>query len=714
MSHGSWCKVPALHILAQKMAERDHRHVGLGAKADAVAFPLPVGVDEPKKPTVKNLQAGKHVVEEGKVVETEKHTKEKRRSKKVHGKFLGNNCLIHTRGDAHTGEPVYSDCGTEVFHETVIKAESAEETLSHKLTHGSKLLSSDSAGMEIHDSSEQPCCQINASTGLVPSNSGTSTQIGPSGAGDSDPVGNKNPTLQALDTVEFSADMTPAELDSTFPFIPASSVTEEVMEDNLRIPGGTINAKSQGEADFVDTCILSNKKKQNQDSESSICGTEIPMSIMDDPSFSKTTQKSAGARNRWRRLKHTVSFANHLALNSRSASRYVAEEKIVEDLLQPPQFSAKEDVGGVGAAIFEGTKTGPRLRVKGRKGMEAMLVRQEKSIINFLQDFYVACLKMPIGHFLTGVFLAPVLLGLFFTPMYIFDLNGLAFDDGAGESKLICALISTTKKCFQYLNVFLYALSLSTTFGGSPVVAHSPYCILVANVNTLMAQFLFVFLSGAVFARMSHPSHPIRCSKKAIIRNEDFVPTVGVDYKENFRVFAVRLVLTGPAPCELVDAKICLTFRIFVKLPTGATFCATQDLELVRPEVSYLRYGIMVRHVINKKSPLYGHTMESLVEGDASFSLTIMGFERTSMQPVFHLEDYFVCDSDVEWDGDYVDFVETNEKGQRVLNHSKIDLLRTFKVAGVVAQAISRMEANAARHRRKMAVNKGDSSEDAI
>ncbi len=27
--------------------------------------------------------------------------------------------------------------------------------------------------------------------------------------------------------------------------------------------------------------------------------------------------------------------------------------------------------------------------------------------------------------------------------------------------------------------------------------ALSPFCLLVANVNTLMAQFLFVFLSGA-------------------------------------------------------------------------------------------------------------------------------------------------------------------------------------------------------------------------
>lgn len=48
----------------------------------------------------------------------------------------------------------------------------------------------------------------------------------------------------------------------------------------------------------------------------------------------------------------------------------------------------------------------------------------------------------------------------------------------------------------------------------------------------------------------------------------------------------MRLVLTGPSPCELVDAKICLTFRIFVTLPSGSVVCSTQDLEVVRPEVN--------------------------------------------------------------------------------------------------------------------------------
>jgi hypothetical protein len=45
--------------------------------------------------------------------------------------------------------------------------------------------------------------------------------------------------------------------------------------------------------------------------------------------------------------------------------------------------------------------------------------------------------------------------------------------------------------------VYLFSLSLSTTFGGSRLDARSPFCLLIANINTLMAQLMFVFLSGA-------------------------------------------------------------------------------------------------------------------------------------------------------------------------------------------------------------------------
>ncbi|KAG6548662.1 hypothetical protein Mapa_009816 [Marchantia paleacea] len=408
-----------------------------------------------------------------------------------------------------------------------------------------------------------------------------------------------------------------------------------------------------------------------------------PRIVRQDSADSQADLQAGGsseARKRWRRVSNTLTFARRLSSVRDSASDFL--EHTSPDPLAI-DYHVRSDAGRAGAAAFEGARTralGGRARAKGRQGMEGMLVRQDKGVVALVKDFYVACLKMPIAHFLVGLFLAPIALGLVFTPLYLFDKAGLEVDGHPlTEDALIVGRVAAAKqKVSALLNVFLYALSLITSYGGSPVNATSPYCLVVANVNTLMGNFLFVFLSGAVFARMSQPSHPVRCSKKAIIRIDDF--SIPLDeLKEKFRVFAVRLVLTGPPPCELVGAKICLTFRIFIKLPSGSMFCTTQDLELVRPEVPYLRYGIMVRHIIDKRSPLYGHSMESLSDGDASFSLTISGQERTSMQPIFHLEDYFVCDGDVAWDGDYVDFIHINTEGQRVLDHSKIDEIHVSK-----------------------------------
>eukprot|EP00250_Pteridium_aquilinum_P016475 c23121_g1_i2 orf=173-1870(-) len=395
------------------------------------------------------------------------------------------------------------------------------------------------------------------------------------------------------------------------------------------------------------------------------------------------------ARSRWKRVTHTVTLINHMAANMRSASTDLLEGSAVDEILQQQGFQV--DAGGVGAAAFEGAKTVAGSRCKGRKGMEGLLVRQGTGFLTFFQGFYVAFLKMPISYFSIGVLFAPVVLGLLFTPLYLLDVEGLTINGVAQDDATTVPYVSTRQHFLTFLNIFLYALSLSTTFGGSPIDAHSPFCLLLANINTLMAQFLFVFLSGAVFARMSQPSYPIRFSKKAIIKTDDLLPALGLEQPEIHKVFGVRLVLTGPSPCELVDVKICLTFRIFVKLQPGSVFCSTQDLEVVRPQVSYLRYGLMVRHIIDKKSPVYGHTMESLLEGDASFSLTVMGMERTSMQPVFHLEDYFVCDGDVVWDGDYVDFIHIGDGGQRVLDHSQIDLLKPVKAVRA-SQAVSRLK----------------------
>ena len=39
-----------------------------------------------------------------------------------------------------------------------------------------------------------------------------------------------------------------------------------------------------------------------------------------------------------------------------------------------------------------------------------------------------------------------------------------------------------------------------------------------------------------------------------------------------------------------------------------------------------------------------------------------------------------MCDDDVIWEADYEDFIYINKDGQRVLDHSRIDKLKSVKV----------------------------------
>lgn len=80
-------------------------------------------------------------------------------------------------------------------------------------------------------------------------------------------------------------------------------------------------------------------------------------------------------------------------------------------------------------------------------------------LVDAYRFFLVLVLQMPMGRFLLGVFLAPVALGLLFTPLFLMDMGGLSFDGTTlaetvpGEGSVAAA----TRRFSALLNVFLYA-----------------------------------------------------------------------------------------------------------------------------------------------------------------------------------------------------------------------------------------------------------------
>ena len=61
---------------------------------------------------------------------------------------------------------------------------------------------------------------------------------------------------------------------------------------------------------------------------------------------------------------------------------------------------------------------------------------------------------------------------------------------------------------------------------------------------------------------------------------------------------------------------------------------------------------------------------------DASFTVTISGMERSSMQPVFSENLYAVVDGDVFWDRQYEDQILVDKHGRTVFSANVLNNLK--------------------------------------
>jgi inward rectifier potassium channel len=124
-------------------------------------------------------------------------------------------------------------------------------------------------------------------------------------------------------------------------------------------------------------------------------------------------------------------------------------------------------------------------------------VKQDQSLLVRLYNSYIYTLRMPLPVFFLVMFFTPLVLSIVFTAFYLLDVDGLFIpeDHEWGRRSWWDNVYGFAGE--KYFKVFIFSLSLCTTFGGTGVEARSPYNLLLANLNTLTAQLVFVFLSGA-------------------------------------------------------------------------------------------------------------------------------------------------------------------------------------------------------------------------
>ncbi|GAQ88157.1 hypothetical protein KFL_004050010 [Klebsormidium nitens] len=267
-----------------------------------------------------------------------------------------------------------------------------------------------------------------------------------------------------------------------------------------------------------------------------------------------------------------------------------------------------------------------------------------KGLPNTVQDMYQGLLKQKWPAFLGSLVAAPAALSAAFTAFYLLDPGGLALDDSIMQSaSASCEFAAMGAQAmgvdqaqginfFSFFEAFMMSLGMST--GVDPVVhAVSPYTMVIAQLNGMASQLMFVLLSGAVFARFSQPAEPIACSKKAVVTSLPTTPRQ--------RMLALRYAVQQ----ELVDVKVDITATRTVKTDSAGGWARTeQPLKLVRSGAAYQIEGMVVQHMIDPESPLYGLNQAGLRAQDVKLTFSVVGLERASMQSVVHIEEYSAKD----------------------------------------------------------------------
>lgn len=208
----------------------------------------------------------------------------------------------------------------------------------------------------------------------------------------------------------------------------------------------------------------------------------------------------------------------------------------------------------------------------------------------------------------------------------------------------------------SFFNLFFFSVQIFTTLGFDQIRPPSFYSNVLMSVESFAGWCSFGLIAGILLSRFSRPSAHIMFSQCAVITPFDGEPTLA------FRAANRR-------GNQLLQAEMHVTLARNEKTREGEDIRRVYELPLLRGRTSFFNLTWTLRHLINKKSPLYGQTPESLRNSETELIILLSGIDEAFGQAVYsrfsynyeeiimdvHFASMFVRD---EHEGPLIDFAK--------------------------------------------------------
>ncbi|HTJ64101.1 MAG TPA: ion channel [Alphaproteobacteria bacterium] len=221
-------------------------------------------------------------------------------------------------------------------------------------------------------------------------------------------------------------------------------------------------------------------------------------------------------------------------------------------------------------------------------------------------------------------------------------------------------------------DAFFFSMETLATVGYGQMYPATTYGHLISVAEIMSGLAFTTITTGLIFVRFSKPRAKILYADHVVITPYNGLPTLMV------RIGNGRMSI-------LTDLNVRLSALISERSSEGHNLRRVNDLRLVRSNVPMFALMMTLMHPIDEHSPLYGHTSQSMLDGDVRLFLSVQAQDSAINSTVHDLKDYRA--HHVKFGMKYTDAVTVNAEGRTMADLTLISVLEPDGVEGLLEVA---------------------------
>lgn len=219
-------------------------------------------------------------------------------------------------------------------------------------------------------------------------------------------------------------------------------------------------------------------------------------------------------------------------------------------------------------------------------------------------------------------------------------------------------------KLNNFFDYFFFSSHIFSTVGLGRTFPESTYINTLVTIESFIGWCSFGLITGLLFSRFSRPTARLIFSHYATIETYDGKPALV------FRAANRRgnMLLHGSIHVSLARNE-----KTIEDHPIRRVY----ELPLLRSHSTFFNLTWTVRHIIDEKSPLFGHTPDTLRENETEIEVLLSGTDDAFGQTV---HGHFAYNhEEILFGHRFANMFRRNEEGHPVIDFSKFDVVEKVK-----------------------------------